>query len=186
MILGTLTSGDWIAIGSICVALMLTLLGFLGRIIYKWGTMDKEIQGLDNGIKNIDKKFDRLDEKFDKYILQPLASSRSPLTLTDTGQAIFNRPKIQEFVKAKTNEVIEQMKKTPFGSAYQAQEKLFEVVDSYKTGDYKINLENEAFEAGQHIDILMKVIAIGIRDEVFSALLLSVEDIDKTEPKKDQ
>jgi hypothetical protein len=74
------------------------------------------------------------------------------------------------------------MQQTPYESAYQAQEALFSVVDSYKTGSYKINLENEAFETGQHIDILMKVIAIGIRDDVFSKLNLKVENIDNSKP----
>jgi hypothetical protein len=74
------------------------------------------------------------------------------------------------------------MKAVKYESAYQAQEKLFDVVDSFKTGRYKINLENEAFETGQHIDILMKVIAIGIRDEIFARLGLKVEDIDNSKP----
>lgn len=59
---------------------------------------------------------------------------------------------------------------------------LFEVVDKFKTERYKINLENEAFETGQHIDILMKVIAIGIRDEVFARLGLKVDEIDNSKP----
>lgn len=186
MILGELTSGNLIAIGSIVTVVILALLGLLGKILYKGGVLDKGISSLevalDKGISNLDKKFDKLDEKFDKFILQPLATNKSPLNLTELGRKIFIRLKIQEFVKDNTEEIFLKMKETKYESAYQAQEKLFEVVDSYKTGRYQINLENEAFETGQHIDILMKVIAIGIRNEIFAKLGLKVEDIDNSKP----
>ncbi|HUX56013.1 MAG TPA: hypothetical protein VMV77_03500 [Bacteroidales bacterium] len=186
MILGILTSGDWIAICSIGTVVILAFLGLLGKIIFKWGALDKGITSLegvlDKGITSLDRKFDKLDEKFDKFILQPLATNKSPLNLTEPGRKIFIRLKIQEFVKDNTEEIFLKMKETKYESAYQAQEKLFEVVDSYKTGRYQINLENEAFETGQHIDILMKVIAIGIRNEIFAKLGLKVEDIDNSKP----
>lgn len=186
MILGELTSGNLIAIGSIVTVVILALLGLLGKILYKGGVLDKGISSLevalDKGISNLDRKFDKLDEKFDKFILQPLATNKSPLNLTEPGRKIFIRLKIQEFVKDNTEEIFLKMKETKYESAYQAQEKLFEVVDSYKTGRYQINLENEAFETGQHIDILMKVIAIGIRNEIFAKLGLKVEDIDNSKP----
>lgn len=182
----TLTSGDWIAICSIATVVILAFLGLLGRIIFKWGALDKGISGIEDsinkGISNLDKKFDKLDDKFDRYVIQPLVVGKSPSTLTDLGRKIFNRPKIQEFVKNNIEEIFLKMGETKYESAYQAQEKLFEVVATYKTGRYQINLENEAFEAGQHIDILMKVIAIGIRDQVFSKLGLKVEDIDNSAP----
>ena len=186
MILCEFTSGNLIALCSIITVVILALLGLLGKILYKGGVLDKGISSLeaslDKGISTIDKRFDKLDEKFDKYILQPLATSKSPLNLTEPGRKIFERPKIQEFVKDNTEEIFLKMQEIKFESAYQAQEKLFEVVDVYKTGRYKINLENEAFETGQHIDILMKVIAIGIRNDIFSRLGLKVEDIDNSKP----
>lgn len=186
MILDELTSGNLIAIGSIVTVVILALLGLLGKILYKGGVLDKGISSLevalDKGISNLDRKFDKLDEKFDKFILQPLATNKSPLNLTEPGRKIFIRLKIQEFVKDNTEEIFLKMKETKYESAYQAQEKLFEVVDSYKTGRYQINLENEPFETGQHIDILMKVIAIGIRNEIFAKLGLKVEDIDNSKP----
>ena len=189
MILSVLTSGDKIAIISIGSFVLLAFLGFMGKIIYKWGCLDKGVanleSALDKGISSLDKKFDKLDEKFDKFILKPLATGRSPLNLTTEGRKIFARPKIQEFVKANTEEIFLKMNEISYESAYQAQEELFKIVDLYKNGRYKINLENEAFETGLHIDILMKVIAIGIRNEIFSRLKLKIEDIDRSDPKQD-
>ena len=142
----------------------------IGRILYKQGFIDKGIFGLD-------KKVDRLDDKFDQYILKPFTQTKSPISLTPEGLEMFNSSIIQEFVEANFEEIFLKMKKKTYGSAYHAQENLFAIVGSYKTGKDKINLENEAFEKGQHIDILMKIIAIGIRDKIFAKLGLNVEEI---------
>jgi hypothetical protein len=173
----TLNAGNWIAIASIAVVIIITFLGFLGKIIYDQGS-------LNTGFKMLDVKIDKLDKKFDEFILKPFATSKSPLTLTDKGNEIFNRPKIQEFVKANKNDIISKMKALNYDSAYKAQEKLFTIVDSYKGGNYKINLENEAFETGQNIDIIMRIISIGIRNDVFNQLEMKVEDIDNSDPTK--
>jgi len=190
MIQCVLTPGNWISIISIGTVIILAFLGLLGRILYKGGVLEKGLSNLEvnfeKGFSNLYRKFDKLDEKFDKYILEPLANSKSPMNLTKEGQKIFNRPKIQEFVTDNIEEILKKMEEVSYESAYQAQERLFNIVDSYKTGRYQINLENEAFETGQHIDILMKVIAIGIRDKVFARLRLKVEDIDNSAPLKDQ
>jgi hypothetical protein len=175
MSLCVLTLTNWISIGAIVITIVIGLLAFWSSLRYWQGRTEACLTHLGERIKT-------LDEKFDKYVLQPLATSKSPLNLTDMGRKIFNRPKIQEFVKDNTEEIISKMKETKFDSAYQAQEMLFEIVDKFKTERYKINLENEAFETGQHIDILMKVIAIGIRDEVFARLSLKVDDIDNSKP----
>lgn len=175
MILASLTPGNWIALATILVTIIIAFLAFYGNM--------KTWQGkTDTSIENLAARVNRLDEKFDKYIMNSLATSKSPLKLTDEGLKIFNRPKIQEFVKAKLEEIIQRMKEVPHESAYRAQEALFNVLGYYKTGDSQVILENEAFETGQHIDILMKVIGIGIRDEVFTKLGISTDEIDKTDP----
>lgn len=175
MILASLTPGNWIALATILVTIIIAFLAFYGNM--------KTWQGkTDTSIENLAARVNRLDEKFDKYIMNSLATSKSPLKLTDEGLKIFNRPKIQEFVKAKLEEIIQRMKEVPHESAYRAQEALFNVLEYYKTGDSQVILENEAFETGQHIDILMKVIGIGIRDEVFTKLGISTDEIDKTDP----
>jgi c-di-AMP phosphodiesterase-like protein len=175
MILGVLTSGNWLTLIAIIVPTAIIILTI-------WSNLKHWQVGIDTSIKYLTNRVEKLDEKFDTYVLIPLANSKSPSNLTDLGRKIFNRPKIQEFVKDNTEEIFSKMKAVKYESAYQAQEKLFDVVDSFKTGRYKINLENEAFETGQHIDILMKVIAIGIRDEIFARLGLKVEDIDNSKP----
>jgi len=177
MIIDTLTTGNWIAIISIVTIVILAFLGLLGTIIYRQGSLDK-------GVANLDRKFDKLDEKFDKFIIQPLANNKSPLKLTESGLNIFNRPKIQQFVKANLEEITLKMRSNTYDSAYQAQEKLFAIVNSYQTEKYKINLENEAFETGLHIDILMKIIAIGIRDEIFAKLNVKIEYINNGDSSK--
>ena len=175
MIPGALTSANWISIIAIVVPLIILFLAFWSNLRYWQGRTETSIVHLGDRIKT-------LNEKLDKYVLQPLANSKSPLNLTELGRKIFNRPKIQEFVTDNTEEIFLKMKETKFDSAYQAQEMLFDVVDKYKAERYKINLENEAFETGQHIDILMKVIAIGIRDKIFARLGLKVDDIDNSKP----
>jgi hypothetical protein len=176
MIPCVLTPGNWIAIVAVAFTVLIALLSC-------WSTF-KHWQGkIDTGIDHLGQQIKTLDEKFDKYVLRPLATSKSPLTLTEAGRKIIERPKVQEFIKNTFEQVMMHMNSSKFDSAYQAQEKLFSVMNDFKEGAYKINLENEAFETGQHIDILMKVIAIGIRDEVFARLNLKVEDIDNSEPK---
>ena len=173
----TLNAGNWIAIISIAVVIVIAFLGLLGNMLYRQG-------GLDKGLAMLDGKISNLDKKFDEFILRPFATSKSPLTLTDKGNEIFNRPKIQEFVKASTFDIVSKMKLLKYDSAYKAQEQLFSIVDSYKEGNYKINLENEAFETGQNIDTVMRIIAIGIRNDVFDQLNMKVEDIDNSDPAK--
>lgn len=170
-----LTLTNWISIGAIVISIIIGLLAFWSSLRYWQGRTEACLTHLSERIKT-------LDEKFDKYVLQPLATSKSPLNLTDLGKSIFTRPKIQEFVKENIEEIALKMKEVKYDSAYQAQEMLFDVVDRFKTERYKINLENEAFETGQHIDILMKVIAIGIRDDIFARLGLKVDDIDNSKP----
>ncbi len=174
----TLTSGNWIAICTIGMAVIIAILGGIGRMLYKQG-------GLDKGVDNLDKKFDRLDEKFDKYVMRALAQGSSPLNLTDNGRKIFEDPFLQEFIKDKLEEIINQVKSYKTESAYQAQKVLFAIVDNYKKDpNYKIGFENVAFNYSEHIDILMKVIAIGIRDNVFSHLTVDVSQIDDGDPEK--
>ncbi|GAI94156.1 unnamed protein product, partial [marine sediment metagenome] len=113
--------------------------------------------------------------------------AKSPFNLTESGLKIFRRPVIQEFVSNKLDEIINKIKTYKIGSAYQAQELLFAIVDAYKNhSDYKIQLENEAYKVSQHIDVLMKIIAIGIRDDVFKHLPVEVSQINKTDPPKDK
>lgn len=176
LVLSTLTMGNLISIGAIIGTAILALLAMLGKLLYNMG-------GLDKSVSNLDKKFDKIDEKLDKYIMTPLANSKSPVKLTDLGLQIFDRQKIQEFVKANYDEILTKMKSFKLSSAYEAQEKLFTLIDGYKNGKYKNELESEAFETGQHIDILMKVIAIGIRDRLFSEINFNIADIDKNNPE---
>jgi hypothetical protein len=174
MVLAQLTPGNWIAI---LVPVGLTFLGALGTIIYRQG-------GLDKSVATVERKIDKIDEKFDKYLLRNLASSQSPLVLTPEGLKIFNREAIQQFIKDVMSLIIDRMKNTQHENAYRAQESLFTVVDSFKNSPYQTILENEAFQTGQHIDILMKLIAVGIRDQVFKEIGFTPDEIDKTDPSK--
>jgi hypothetical protein len=175
MILATMTEGNWIAI---LVPTGLAFLAALGTIIYRQGGLDKSVAG-------VERKIDKIDEKFDKYLLRNVMKSKSPLSLTDEGLKIFRRDKIQVFVKSSFEEIVQKMKDIPHESAYRAQDALFGVLVVYgKDSRYQSILENEAYETGQHIDILMKIIAIGIRDEVFSRIGMSTADIDATDPNK--
>ena len=169
------TTGNWIAITAIAVPVIGAIFVGIGRMLYKQGKMDNVIEGLI-------KKVDTLDEKFDKYVMGPLAKGSSPLNLTKKGRELFDDSYVQQFVKNEFDEIISQVKSTRAESAYQAQEVLFTVVDKYKENPkYKVDLENVAFNSGQHIDILMKIIAIGIREDVFSHLTVDVADINETE-----
>lgn len=172
MLLATLTAGNWIAI---LVPSGLAFLAAMGTIIYRQGT-------LDTSVKRMDRKLDRLDEKFDKYLMQPVSQSASPLELNDLGKKIFNKPEIQKFVEANLQSIIDKVKSYKLHSAYQAQEILFDVVDEYKKGSYRTILENVAYESAQHIDILMKVIGLGIRSEVFKHLDFEEREIDEGDP----
>jgi len=180
LVILTLTTGNWIAIVSIASVIVITILGGIGRMLYKQGVLDASVE-------NIDKKFDRLDEKFDKFLLLPLARGSSPINLTEDGEELFNHPKIQDFVNKKTDEIINKVKSFKIESAYQAQELLFDVVDQYKNDpEFKVGLENVAFAYSQHIDIIMKVIAVGIRDRVFEHLDFEIEQIDNDDPSKNK
>lgn len=172
MLLLNMSTGNWIAI---FVPIGVVFLGAMGTIIYRQG-------GLDAIVKDISKKMDRFDEKLDKYLMQPISQSSSPLELNTLGRKIYSRPEIQKFVSKNLNEIISKVKKYKLFSAYQAQEVLFDVVDSYKKGPDRTELENAAFESAQDIDILMKVIALGIRDEVFKHLEYEINDIDGDDP----
>ena len=145
--------------------------------------MNGRWERVDGNIYKIDKKVDRLGDKFDNYLMQALVKNSSPLNLTDMGRKMFAREAIQEFVSKKFADIIAKMQEHKFETAYQAQESLLSVVDGFKEdATYKTILENEAFQTGQHIDILMKVIAIGLRDRVFESLKLNVHDIDTSDP----
>lgn len=184
MILLTLSAGNWIAISTIIVGVVSSVLALIGKILYRQGGLDKSVNNLERRVENIDKKVDKIDEKFDKYLLQPVSNSQSPLKLNDLGNKIFEREEIQNFVKKYLPEIVKKIKSYKFHSAYEAQEILFSIVSSYKEGESKTSLENAAYDSAQHIDILMKVIALGIRDEIFKDLEYDVDDIDKSDPKK--
>ena len=170
----TLTAGNWI---SIFVPIGILFLGAMGTIIYRQG-------GLDTLVTGMDKKMDKLDEKFDKYLLREVSRSSSPLELNETGKKIFNREEIQNFVSINLDDIIVSVRSYTLHSAYQAQEILFDVVEQYKKGAYRTILENAAFESAQHIDILMKIIALGIREQVFKELKFEIEEIDDDDPSK--
>lgn len=172
----TLTAGNWIAVAAIVTPIVVGVFVGIGRMLYKQGEMDTVIEGL---IKTVD----TLDEKFDKYVMQPLARGSSPLNLTKEGKELFDDPMVQQFIKAELDKIIDQVKATRAESAYQAQEVLFKVVEQYKDHPgYRVDLENVAFNTGHHIDILMKVIAIGIREDVFNHLTVDIADIDNSDP----
>jgi hypothetical protein len=175
MILAEMTTGNWIAI---LVPSGIAFLGALGTIIYRQG-------GLDKSVLSIDFKIDKLSDKFDNFLLSSYTQKKSPLQLNEFGLKIFKDPEIQEFVKSYYEAFKNSLIELKPESAYQAQERLLEIVDKLKfEANCQKKIENFAFNAGIQVEILLKVIAIGIRDQILSEIGFSPEEIDKTESRK--
>ncbi|NQU87434.1 MAG: hypothetical protein HQ541_16900 [Mariniphaga sp.] len=164
---------------------VLALMGTLASLIYKQGNIDGKIIAVSDKVDVVDYKVEKLSDKFDNFLMRPWAEGQSPVKLTKLGVDIYAKEQIKKFVAEKFDEILSRLNDAKPISAYGAQEQLFDIVNSYKNDkEYKVILENEAFKAGQHIDILLKVIAIGMRDEVFNQLHFNVDHIDETNPNQ--
>jgi hypothetical protein len=179
----TLTTGNWIAISAITVTAGLALLGTLGKLLYDQGALNSSVKAIDSSVKTIDGKVDKLADKFDNLLLGKFTQSKSPLQLNENGLKIFNEPEIKEFVKKYYDLFKNNLIALNPETAYQAQQKLLEVVDKLKfEPDCQKMIENFAFNSGLQVEILLKLIAIGIRDQILSEIGFSPDEIDKTEP----
>ncbi len=154
-----------------------------------WGTLKtlvKEIkETLNNEIKpdlkEVRERFIIVEERVDTIWKDRLAPARSPRQLNDMGQNILTGSGIKEIVDTRKEQLLELVKAKNITNAYDAEEAVLSVVIELpeRYPDMMEKLKTGAFRVGADVDAVLFVGGIYLRNEIFSKLGFSLEDLDK-------
>ena len=178
-----------ITVGLSLVTSLIVAGSSLAVINHKVKSLEADSKDSKKEIKNISSKLDRLIGKvsviFKDSLADTLSESNSPRQLSELGQKVLKDSSIRETLEPIFDNIVEMVKLKNPENPYQAQEALFEVVQSLKD-DRGISsaIENGAFLSGHTPEEVLYVGALDIRDSVIKELGLRVGDIDKHDPSK--
>lgn len=103
--------------------------------------------------------------------------SKSPLSLTETGKALLLDSKGKDFIDAKKQEFLKQIKLKKPKTAYDVQELSKKLIEGSVELDEFNEIKEFAFRKGLNLEIIIAVLGIYLRDFLLSELDFKVEDI---------
>lgn len=125
----------------------------------------------------------RLSHMEGQYSAASIVQSKSPVSLTATGEKLLLDSKANNFVDENLNELIKKIKNENPASAYDVQEKAKVVITSYKENEKYIPLKDFAFKQGIDLGLIETVASLYLRDKALSKFGFTTDDVDKTTPK---
>lgn len=193
-----LSHDTWQSVGVIVaiITAVAAALVFIIRQFFKLGIISQRIKNveatsetLEAEIKGVSSKLDQLIGKVaiiaKDAITDSLSVSNSPRQLSELGKKVLVDSSIEQTLDPLFDQILEQVKSLNPENPYQAQESLFDVVQSLKSDEgLRSAIENGAFLSGHSPEEVLFVGALNIRDKVIESLGLQVGDIDKHDPAK--
>ena len=157
-----------VIIGGIVVAIV----GHTGVFIYRWGSMNKEVDGIKKDVDKIadmEKEMSALKEfKTDaqKFIDSKLYSDKSPLSLTEFGKKLVQESGLDKILEDDDvmKQVIEEVKKMEPQTKYDVQEMARSVMDNLTNYKPFMHIKEYAFENGKDFQQILRAGAILVRD----------------------
>lgn len=168
---------------------IIAIVVFIFTIGVSWGSLKFRIKNmsetLDKSIipdlKEIREKFCSVETKVDTLWKDKFAPATSPRQLNQRGNDILSQSGIKRIMEEKKQDIINLVKEKNPQNAFDAEAavlavvrelpELFpEIIETLKTG---------AFKVGADLDALLFVGAIHVRNEIFSDLGFSLDDLDK-------
>ncbi|OGH93225.1 MAG: hypothetical protein A2563_01300 [Candidatus Magasanikbacteria bacterium RIFOXYD1_FULL_40_23] len=144
----------------------------------KVGEIEKEIKLLTTNITQCSTKIDERTLS----AATALTKRKSPISLTDFGDALLKKSGSDKFVLENQSELVEKIKVTNPKSAYDVQEASKKVIKDMVDEDKFISLKDYAFKEGIELENIILVMSIFLRDVALPLLGYKPEDIDKDDP----
>lgn len=164
--------------------IIIIVVPFLFWKIPVWKTrIEEKIENIEEKIEKLESRYENIFQILVGAVGQPLVKSNSPLTLTDYGITISEKINAGGVAKVYAERLFPEIKNL---NAYQIQEYCFEYCKNSLLDDLKLanpgqyeTIHTVAFEDGIEINKITRVIAIQLRDAIFSMSGTLHEDLDK-------
>jgi len=169
----------------ICTIIVI-LLGVIGWFLKdKLGEMIKTDKRLEDKVDSIDSKVGKIDGRvanIEGRMGIGYATSSSPIRLTPKGEGLLSESRAKEIVDKEDNKkkILDKILSEPKPTnAYDAQEKVKQVINEMADDPIFIPIKNYAFQKGTDLDIILNIISIYFRDFALEKLGFKTEDLDK-------
>ena len=152
-----------------------------------WKTrIEDQVENIGNRLDKVEARLDDLYKLLTHSIDRPVVQSSSPLTLTEYGNTISDRVNADQIAKHYAQQLLESVEGL---NPYQIQEHCFnycenQLMDALKDDFHQRyeDIHSVAFKDGIEISKITRVIAIKLRDAIFSTKGTSPEDLDRHSP----
>lgn len=173
-------------ITEIICTIITILLGVIGWFLKdKLGELVKADKRLEDKADSIDSKVDKIDGRvanIEGRMGIGYATSSSPIRLTSKGEELLSLCGAKEIVDKEENKkrIIDKILADPKPTnAYDAQEKVKQIIKEMANDPIFVPLKNYAFQKGIDLDVILNIISIYFRDFALEKLGFKTEDLDK-------
>jgi len=182
------------AIFTVGVSILLSIGSGLLIFWGKFASAQTEIKNLKEKVSDIEKRLNEACEKLAGEVgrrsqrdrTDELVKNESPMALTDKGKALLLDSGGENYVQSNKDKLIEAIKTKEPKSAYDVQEFAKQVISEMATNNDFIPIKNYLYEQGLDLERATTVLGIYLRDMALPVLGFTREDVDKSDPKKQQ
>ena len=159
-----------------------------------WGTLKTTVnhieKTLDDNIKpdlkDITKRLRRVETRVATLWQGQFSIAKSPRQLNDKANRILEESGIDKIIEREKDKLLEIVKSKNPSNAYDAERLTLEVAQTLliHCPDVEDELKKGAFNTGESVDEILFIGGMHLRNLIFPELNFTLEEVDKTQPKK--
>lgn len=152
----------------------------LGEFKERFKNMEESLKELKTEIKVLTKRIDVIERHLDiikGYLVVEtgldvrLFTSNSPLTLTEKGEKLLDEAEFREVYKENKDWFLDEIRKHGIETESDIDEAAYEVMEYCRDNEKFIDYKEIAYQNGLTTEVLLKVLAIYLREEAIKELL---------------
>ena len=168
---------------------LFSLVVVIATICIAWGKLKTLVEGIQKtlneeikpDLKNVRERFVVVEARVDTIWKDTFAPAHSPRQLNENGEKILEGSGVKEVINAEKERLLNLIKEKKITNAYDAEAAIIDVVmelPKHCPGMVE-KLKTGAFRVGAEVGAVLFVGSVYLRNEIFSELGFSLDDLDK-------